>query len=541
MTYFDSALLKSNTANGKDWLQKYLHPPSAKGTSYNGYPDRSTSSVIHTEYRLNYENLPLATVQGPNNNACLFLCSPGLTTPIFSARNLSGDDPKWIPALENNQVTPKSVADNMGRLRTCYQSETFQYDATAFNNSGMCFSAQFNPSCYTLSLPQFVAKLVSQKSPHVHSFIKDLAINHGPDVSKQAQRYAADAANPDYDVLPDPRALPSSYNCVQVVKLNAPITSPGDITMLSPKSYTSRSVEGAFVVHQCNEDTNQFKTIRSAAVTSGTVSELKPLMYCAYEYRDPSGLTYIEPFFKTAAEGVGNYVLDVEWSDWSWSYTLFTGCQPDTGLNINIKYIAGFEVAPIVKSVLNSQAMPPALYDPTALETAAILTQSRQDAMPASMNSMGSFAAAVAPSLIHMGAGVLSGAISGADGSAAEKREMEKELAVSDSVAKVPLDVVNETARPSVPSSVPTLARGSNLSNRFGIMTTKRRRRNPPRAINTARGVRDMQREISKLRRSLSNMQIARPRNSRSNSRRRSVSRGRSNSRVRFNIGSRRR
>jgi hypothetical protein len=72
MSYYDSTLLKTNTENGKDWLVKYLHPPTDKGNSYNGYPDKSTVSTIHTEYRLAYEGLPLAAEPGVNAKSCLF-------------------------------------------------------------------------------------------------------------------------------------------------------------------------------------------------------------------------------------------------------------------------------------------------------------------------------------------------------------------------------------------------------------------------------------------------------------------------------------
>lgn len=530
MTYFDSSMLKANTENGRDWLAKYLHPPSSKGVSYNGYPDRSSTSTIHTEYRLNYEKLPIATNQGENSNACLFLSSPGLTTPIYYARGINGADPKWLPALVNNQVSANSIADNMGRVRTSYQSETFQYDATAFNNSGMCYSAQFNPSTYILSVPSFISRLVQQKSPHLQSFIKSLGLTHGNEHLTRAKQAATNASNDEYDMIEDPRAIPTSFNCIQVVKLNSPVTSPGDITMLSPKSYTARSVEGAFVVHQCNEDTNPFKSVRSAYVSAGTVSTSKPLMYCVYEYKDDaSGTTYLEPFFMTSAEGLGNYVIDIEWSDWSWSYTMFTGCTPDTSLNINIKYIAGFEVAPLIKSVLNSQAMPPALYDPTALETAAILTQSRQDAMPAAMNS-GGLVAALGASLATVAVDKVAKAISGADAKPAEAKKMEGDMnkAVQGAQPTQTLDVVTDSARPSLPSS------NTSLSARFGSYrrpAQKRRSTNKP-----ARGMQNMQSEIAKLRRQISSMHIRGParKTNRSKSRARSSSRGRSNSRVRF-------
>lgn len=497
-TYFNASLLKANTENGRSWLEKYLHPPTAKGNSYNGYPDKSTTPTIHTEYRLAYENLPIASTQGVNDNTCLFLCSPGMFNPIFKADVLDGNDPLWTPALVNTQIDARTAMDNLGRVRTAYQSETFQYDATAFNNSGICYSAQFNPSTYVMTTGEAFRVLQAQKSKHLPDICRHLVKLHGAPMAEFIRSMHQDDAD-GFDVVSnDTRsgrnsvgAININFNAFQVVKLDKSITNPGDITMLSPKAYQSRSVDGAFIVHQCNEDTNAFKSVRGGRYVSG--NNAQPLLTCCYEYNDGTN-SYIEPFFsQLPGPGTRDFVQDIEWSDWSWSYAMFTGCTPKgtTPLNINIKYIAGFEVAPVVRSILNSQALPPALYDPVALETAAILTQSRQDAMPAAMNSAGVLAA-VGSSLATSAVASIAKAISGSDAPPAEEKQITRELR----------SATNVTA----PEREPVTGSNIQLNDKPAP-----KRANRAYAASATPGIRNLQRELSQLRKSMSSMRMQRP------------------------------
>jgi hypothetical protein len=202
-TYFDSAALKANTENGRDWLQKYLHPPSTKGPSYAGFPDKSVLSSVHSEYRLNYEGLPLATNQGSNTGAMLFLCAPGLLNPVFSARNLNGDNPDWTTLLVNTEITQADVILNIGKQRMVYRSETFQYDSTDFNNNGMLYSAQFSPTVYTAEVGNIIFRLMQQKSPHLKGIIEHLSKTHGPKVAAALKQLISED---DFDIV-SPRSV----------------------------------------------------------------------------------------------------------------------------------------------------------------------------------------------------------------------------------------------------------------------------------------------------------------------------------------------
>jgi hypothetical protein len=409
----------------------------------------------------------------------------------------------------------------MGKIRNSYLSSTFQYDATAFNNSGMCYSAQFQPSTYQMTTGQTFRKLMQQKSKHINKFIEHVNKIEGP---KAANKYRemAKGNSVDYDMVDDLNALNISFNAFQVVKLDKPIETPSDITMLSPKSYQARSVEGAFVVHQVNEDYNAFKSIRGGNYSSGAINNDTFLLVCCYEYTDPGGLTYIEPFFTDSTEQ--KFMQDVEWGDWSWSYTMFTGCYEGlanaTPLNINIKYIGGFEVAPITRSILNSQAMPPAMFDPMAIETATIITQSRQDAMPASKNA-GGVMSAIASSIAPTAIGMISKAISGADGKVNEDKQIAKEMMTSNPPEK--LDVVNDSV---INRTMPP------LSARFGIMQKYTPRKSKSTKLVSSKQLADMRRELAQLKAQMRR----RPVRSRSRS-----SRSQSKTRMARNMGSKQR
>lgn len=505
MTYYDAALLKSNTPNGHDWLAKAIHPPSAKGQAYNGYPDKSVIPVVHAEYRLAYEGLPIAGVQGNNTNTILFLQSPGILNPIFHAEVLDGNNPEFTRTLANTQIDPNTVIQNFGKTRVAFQAETFQYDSSAFNENGMMYSAQFNPTTYIMTLGQGLATLRKQKSKHLPAMMKHFKQLY-PHLHDHINQHGLGSDDDEFDVL-TPRSLPISPQVFQVVKLDRPIIAPSDITMLSPKSYQSRSKEGGFVVHQVSQDTNAFKSVRVGRYSGGASVTPTNLMLCMYEYQD-ANTTYLEPFLPYTPMS-NDFISDIEWSDWSWSYTMFTGCQPPaTGvspLNINIKFIQGIEIAPVPRSVLNSQTMPPALYDPIALDSYTIITQARQDCMPAAMNTLGSLASAASSILPSLVPSVVNAITNNAGPDT--KKEVKADTATVLKEANVAnnetTDVVANNAPPLRMMVKPNLGAIKRSGGRTNRTLNERftRRKTPTRQNNSAikREVRALRRQISQL------------------------------------------
>lgn len=544
MPYYDSALLKSNTENGRDWLAKVLHPPTEKGTSYNGYPGKSVIPVVHAEYRLPYEGLPKAAVQGSNTDTILFLHTPGVMYPTFIANRLDGDNPAFTQLLVNNQLDANTVVANFGKYRKAYQSVTEQYDATAFNKNGMRYTAQFSPTTYLLTLDAGLAILKKQKSKHLKGIAKAFCQDY-PHLAEHIRSHIADEDD-GYDVV-TPRSVPLNVFAFQVVKLDRAVTTPADITMLSPKSSTSRSEEGGFVVHQMNSETNEFKSVRNYSYVGGaTPGATAKLLLCLYEYTsDTAGLTtYLEPFQPIFPDNPldRTYIYDLEWCDWTWCYSMYTGATPGASpLNINLKYIQGIEIAPITKSVLNSQTAPAALYDPLAIDSYTVITQSRQDSMPASYNSMGLSAIvnSVAPALLKP----VADALVGKDNKPEVKQTMQQATKEQMTNNNETDDVVANEAPQREPPPRPIVSRIRNMPNttmpmsaRFSGYGSQRRppRRKPGKNVNTQ--IQNLQRQIAKLSMAKNTRPRSTSRGARSSSRKRapSANRRRSNSRRRM-------
>lgn len=290
--------------------------------------------------------------------------------------------------------------------------------------------------------------------------------------------------------------------------------------MLSPKSYQSRSKEGGFIVHQVTQDTNAFKSVRAGRYFNGASVSPTNLMLCMYEYQD-ANTTYLEPFLPYTP-GTNDYVSDIEWSDWSWSYTMFTGCQKPTEgvspLNINIKFIQGIEIAPVPRSVLNSQTCPPALYDPVALDSYTIITQARQDCMPASYNAFGamasigkSIASAALPAVINA---IVSNA--GPDTKKEVKADTATVVKEANTASNEVTDVVANAPVTPRPTPMPSMFKrrggstGISLNQRFGG-----KRAVTPRPVNKA-----LTRQLSNMQRQLSKLSMGRARGNRPTSRR---------------------
>jgi len=397
-TYFDRAVLKANTENGKDWLEKYLHPPSSRGNSYNGFPDKSVVSAIHPEFRLTKESTQYVekVEVGLPKHRLLLLHAPGLTSPIFAASATTYSDfNNWKTCLKNNQVTTEEIITSYGRVRNAYLSTTCELDTTSLANSGMVYASQFSPAIFEMTLGDVLNRM-EQLGQNNKSYqrLKQLLDR---DINRNSVKRGDDAIYVDegYDIVKDistlkikPKSVGLKDNLCQIVRLGKPVVEGQDVIDLSPKFYQARSTEGMFMVHSNGQDQNRWLDIKPGRIEEGKVT--RNLMHCFYETTwGVNNTTTIEYF-----DDNGAYTYDVPWGDYTWGFSLWDNFTGENQLTsnipaISIKTILGVEISPSVRSMMNSLAKAPALYDPTALDTASILIQARQDAMPASMNAGG--------------------------------------------------------------------------------------------------------------------------------------------------------
>lgn len=452
-SWFDQAALKANTINGKGWLAKVLHPPGTKDPTYNGYPDTSTRPLVHQEYRLNFEDFKH---QDNAPNDMLILHAPSILNVSFYSANNPGksgaisDENRWALFQTNDQLSVPTMISEFGQYRPAYRSTTEQLDATAFNNAGMHYVAQISPSTYKLTLGQAIFRMASAGNLKDHA---KLFASTFPDTTKYVSKCLAAFSNPKYDhdspinhknrvnlteaeIDPDTLAnlrasMTINNTTVQVVVLGRPILQPSDITGVSPKSYTARATEGAFIVNQINEPTNRWCNVGGGYVQKNNDNKG---YICMYEYISPnlSSLGEYGVIVPFNQQSTTDFVYDVEWGAWSWALSYYTGLSASSSAGnptINFKTVIGAEISPAVRSILNPNATAPALFDPTALETYAILSQVRQDGMPASFNAMGAILGALAPSLIGGGIKAVAQAIGGSDSTKAHTSMIEKNLA----------------------------------------------------------------------------------------------------------------
>lgn len=533
MPFFEEAALKANTENGKGWLRKALHPPGTKDPTYNGYPDMSNRPLIHQEYRLNNE---FFYSQVNSESDMLILHSPSVMNPFYVSYNnpsLPGSydgTNSWQVNFPNDQLDQDSVVKEFGQYRQAYRSVTEQLDATAFNNAGMNYVAQFSPSTYIITVGDAVIKMAA--AGNLKKFAPMFA-KLNPDMSKLIAKILILFHNQTFNAETDPphKAFKKEYEvdrieletlrqsinltiyAVQVVNLARPILQPSDLTNLSTKAYTARATEGAFIVSQINDNSNKWCNVR-AGLYRGNASYNPGLMISMYEQTYENGTTFLYPFVKNQTN---DFVYDVEWGTWTWSYSYYVGITPPTaGLvqpKVNFKTIIGIEISPTNRSILNPSATAPALYDPTALTTYCVISQSKQDGMPASMN-FGGLGAMLAGTVINKGVDVMAKAIGGADSSKNELGKIEQSLANTETNGTAETPVMSgKISRPSMRDNTGAVMGSSSLSDRFSRMSVKPRQRR--RSTSRARSV-----NRSKSR-------------NRSYSRRRSTSRYRSSSRYR--------
>lgn len=406
-SYFDKLLVKSDTTNGHDWAMKALHPPSDKGTSYNGYPDQSTIPAIHSEYRQNFESLPV--ISDDEKSSVLLLLTPGLFGPVWAATAVTSTQTNgWRLPYQNSLLQRSDLGTNFIKRRLAYKSTTIQLDATAFTNQGMGYCGSFNPSVDIITGAQALVRYAHCKrsTDLIHStiqkYVARLRVNQPSDNRN-------DVNDEGYEVLssgrnPTPRSTPNINTVmVQIVKLGNTITNPSDVTMLSPKSYVGRATEGVFCVQQCNQPVNSWLDLAEHRYSGGVANTTDGCYLTFYEQQHTTGGAVL--YYLRDVNGSDFDFLEVDMRNWEWKFVYFQNLSAYNGNQplLSFKIVHGEEWAPSPRGFLNALALPPALFDRAAIDSVAIITQSRQDGMPAKYNmlgALGAIASSVAPSMV---------------------------------------------------------------------------------------------------------------------------------------------
>lgn len=363
---------QTDTATGAAWVEKYLHPPSALRSSYNGIPDLNTTPSVNLEYRLESEQPPPQT-----STSTLFIMpsSPYVHAFRFNVRPGPNyqDESDVIPP--NPNIDLKDFSKSAESYRMAYRSTTFYQDSTAFNNAGMIYTAAFRPNVAEYNERQL--GLFTDRFSR-HKGFKD-AVKHLQKPSELADEFT--------ELTVSPKA-PSQGNVVQVISLGKIPTTGGEVLMRSPKSVARRANEGAFVVQQFSEPTQSYKSMARSYDKRQGQAPISYSVFNFYEYEVGGDLVLAS--FKSVPGG--SNCPDLPWYEMTWAFVLYT---PAIGANeaapLLLKTIVGIEVQPTSGSLLQAVVKDAPLYDQQALRMASMMRQQMPDSLPSSANDFSSF------------------------------------------------------------------------------------------------------------------------------------------------------
>jgi len=384
--------LPTETAVGRAWVNKYLHPPSIRTADYNGTPDNNTSPYAILEYDVVQNISPsfLNPISGEQlfTSDLMFLQGSGALVVTYAfVRHPKYLDGKWqphpqTPAVVNTSYDfPESWRTDVSMHRLSYKSCTYYLNATAFNDQGTVTTAQFRPQI-----------LVGWATP----------------------------ADDELDVIAMPRrpvGVDPDFNAQWIVLGNMSDSSGQSETMpptasmvqqSSPKAITHMAKDGVFVPQTWAQPVNAFKP--NPKYLSSSLADLPS---CQLEFYDNQGSHTIPLFNASTPTGVDptkpNTWHDITWSDFTWAYVLFSGLSaPTTQITtstayITVKCVYGIEVQPMTKSPFNPFMRAAPVPDDRAVHIAAAIAHQKPDAFPASANDFGTIlalAAQFAPQVI---------------------------------------------------------------------------------------------------------------------------------------------
>jgi len=395
------------TASGAAWLKTYLHPPSGKGEGFSGIPDRNAGCAVDYSWRLSDElDMGSVTAVLPTATRAVIVTPPS----VFRQRFVFATDGTALAQvcslnIANRNITATSWNVNAEAWRMAALSDTFEQDATAFNNAGMLYGAQWVPGVSTFAFSSI--EFVSRFGKHIgHDRILD---------GIQKQRIASACAE---ERLMD--TTPALH--IQVVSLGAIPLNGGDVLMKSPKSARWRSTVGGWFRHRFTEPTQRYLSqARNYTSTTGAGSAVggSAVRYlCLYEFYDPTTDTWqIQNLF--SAENPSATVDVAEWYPMTWGILLY---------DFSAAVAGGFNVAPLVHNRdYTLEAVPPfgsmntalirrpPMLDQEALDHASSVGVAEDDMLPAAANA-GGFISAIArfaPTVLSTLGGILSGVFKG--------------------------------------------------------------------------------------------------------------------------------
>lgn len=412
--------IPSETAAGKAWLEKYLHPPSVQKSSFVSTPDNNISPVT----TLNFEtinNIPITgVISGTTYNFSdvFFLQTTGarvvsyifVRTPFYN----SGEwfqHPQYPAIINDSYDFLHNWGADVSMQRMSYKSCTYYLNATAFNDQGTITIAQSRPAFYAFQ---------SSTIPPTQRLSDDFL--------NTTEVFRRDNAEFDYNgIVLDMGDVSGAGVSGEFVP-----ATPTQVQQSNPKAVTHLARLGAFVPQHWSQPTNRFYN-NSDTGNGSEVDLCQP--FIRFITADKSEHT-IRLFCKNKPDGtIPEPTLDncgdTVWSDFTVAYVYFSALSIPSAIGqqivapafITVKSVYGIEVQPHVKSAFVFFQQTPPVPDDKAIHIAAGIVHQKPDGYPSSANDFGSIL-----SLVSTFAPKVIGWLSNAFGTKKEEAKIEKKV-----------------------------------------------------------------------------------------------------------------
>jgi hypothetical protein len=387
-----SHTIETDTAAGKAWVMKHLHPPGTSHTAsaYAGIPDRNNTPSTHAEYRT-LKDFKCARDDLRYYNSLVFLVVPGINYPVYCF-GVGGDG---IAAV-NGALTPKNFyvpnfIQSNGSYRIGAFSSTFYLNATGFNNQSTVTTAKFRPNIEYVSIYALAERYGSSETfrrcfPDYDDGYEVLSTTGKSRTGEKISRKLS--------------ATPG--NVVQLIDLGTIPTEGTDVSELDIRFSSRPGREGAFMVNSFCNPTQPYK-----AVSDSNVKKQEPYasngLQCFYTVTDQNtGIKSLLQFSDATQTGPA---FDVPWYDGiECGFVIFEGLSVPAdggGAGIGLPYVTvktvmQVEAQPLANSPTLPFLTPAVVEDEQALKLASGIMQQMPATMPASANDLGTILGTVA-------------------------------------------------------------------------------------------------------------------------------------------------
>jgi len=387
--------LPTETAPGRAWVEKYLHPPSVQRSAFVATPDNNISPVTTLSFET-VNNIPLVGSIGTppvivNFSEIMFLQTTGarvvsyvfVRSPTFGAGQWF-QHPQFPAIINDSYDFVANWGADVSLSRLSYKSCTYYLNSTAFNDQGTVTIAQARPAIFVSSLaliPPMEDQRLEMRSRLGNEAEYNTQVLDVGDVSGQGVGGAYVPA------------------------------SPTQLQQSNPKAVTHLARDGAFVPQHWSQPINKFYVVPDI----GNGSE-QDLLQCYIRYTDSAHAEHAIPLYvKMAPNGTIPAVRTLEnsgdttWTDFTIAYVYFSGLSiipatvPISNAYITVKSLYGVEIQPCVRSSFVFFQQTPPIPDDRAIHVAAAIVHQKPDGFPAAANDLGSIlalAATYAPKVI---------------------------------------------------------------------------------------------------------------------------------------------